>query len=309
MALRPTYSRRKRQLGGGGPDIYHYNHVPLHLRAQIIHIFSDAIGPYDVGNYGADHARCYRHLTTTLYKEFGVFKLVDGFFPNPRDELFTWIQSETNIDRLIDGYELGLQLIDGYIRSEWTKFKYSVQISPDDAIAEANARFQEAGIGYQFVSGEVVKVDSEFIHREVILPTLALLHDPTFASAEKEYLEAHEAYRHGRLEECIVSCGKAFESVLKVIGAKRDWPIKENDPAKKLIQAAVDAGFLATYSQESLTHLRCLMESSTPTLRNKAGGHGAGQAVRDVPSHLAAFQLHQTAAVILFLAEQDAAVE
>jgi hypothetical protein len=80
-------------------------------------------------------------------------------------------------------------------------------------------------------------------------------------------------------------------------------------PASKLIQAAVEGGFLATYSQASLNHLKGLMESSTPTIRNKEGGHGAGQAVRDVPSHLATFQLHQTAAVILFLAQQDAAVE
>jgi hypothetical protein len=96
------------------------------------------------------------------------------------------------------------------------------RMSPDDAIAEANARFKEAGVGYQYVSGDVIRVDSEFIHKEVILPVLALLHDPTFASAEKEYLEAHEAYRHGRFEGCIVSCGKAFESTLKVIGVKRN---------------------------------------------------------------------------------------
>jgi hypothetical protein len=269
-----------------------------------VHIFSDAIGDYTESNYGADHKGCYDYLVKVLYKEFGVFTLHDGGW-NPREEFFAWIQSEPIIDRLLDGYELGLKLIDGYIRGN-DAFQHSVEMSPDDAIAEANARFQEAGIGYQYVSGKLVRVDSEFLHKEVILPTLALLHDPTFASAEKEYLTAHEAYRHGRLEECIVSCGKAFESVLKVIGAKRNWLIKETYPAKKLIQAAVDAGFLAAYSQESLTHLKLLMESSTPTIRNKAGGHGAGQAVRDVPSHLAAFQLHQTAAVILFLAEQDA---
>jgi hypothetical protein len=307
MVLRPTYSRRKRQLRGGGPDVYQYNHVPNPLRVQIIHIFSDAIGDYIESNYGADHNKCYDYLVNVLYKEFGVFKLVDDYPENSREEFFAWIQSESDIDRLLDGYELGLKLIDGYIRGN-NAFQHSVEMSPDDAIAEANARFQEAGIGYQYVSGEIIRVDSGFIHREAILPVLALLHDPTFAAAEKEYLAAHEAYRHGRLEECMVSCGNAFESVLKVIGAKRDWPIKENDPAKKLIQAAVNAGFLATYSQESLTHLRCLMESSTPTFRNKLGGHGAGQVARDVPRHLAAFQLHQTAAVILFLAQQDAAL-
>ena len=132
---------------------------------------------------------------------------------------------------------------------------------------------------------------SGYMHKEVVLPALMLLRDPKFATAEKEYLEAHEAYRHGRLEDCIVSCGKAFESVLKVIGRGRGWPVQENDPASKLIQAAVTAGFLPNYSQTSLNSLKALMESSTPAVRNKVGGHGAGVTPRQVPSHLAAFQL------------------
>jgi hypothetical protein len=84
--------------------------------------------------------------------------------------------------------------------------------------------------------------------------------------------------------------------------------IKDTDPASKLIRAAVESGFLASYSQESMNHLKGLMESSTPTMRNKAGGHGAGAAPRTIPDHLASLQLHQTAAVILFLVEQDAAL-
>jgi hypothetical protein len=103
-----------------------------------------------------------------------------------------------------------------------------------------------------------------------------------------------------------VNCGKALESVLKVIGASRKWQIKDNDTANKLIQAAVTAEFLPQYLQASVTHLIGLITSSTPTVRNKMGGHGAGTTRRTVPRHLASFQLHQTAAVILFLAEQDA---
>jgi AbiJ N-terminal domain 4 len=125
-----------------------------------------------------------------LHKEFGVFTLNHNI--NPREEFFDWIQNEPNIDRLLDGYELGLKLIDGYIRGN-TAFQHSVEMSPDDAIEEANARFREAGIGYQYAYGEIVRVDSQIIHKEVILPVLALLHEPAFASAEKEYLEAHKA--------------------------------------------------------------------------------------------------------------------
>ena len=72
-----------------------------------------------------------------------------------------------------------------------------------------------------------------FAHKEIVVPALRLIHDSRFASAEQEYLDAHEAYRKGELEDCIVGCGKALESTLKVIGDGRSWPITANDPASK----------------------------------------------------------------------------
>jgi hypothetical protein len=88
-------------------------------------------------------------------------------------------------------------------------------------------------------------------------------------------------------------------------GIIRDNP---TDPASRLIQPAVEAGFLADYSQTSLNNLKGLMESSTPIVRNKAEGHGAGADARWARAHLAACQPHQTAAAIRFLAEQDTTV-
>lgn len=85
MVLPPTYSRRKRQAQGSSPDVYVYDKIPRELRVQIIHIFSDSIGDYIESNYRADHSKCYDDLVKFLYKEFGVFKLVDRYFENPRD--------------------------------------------------------------------------------------------------------------------------------------------------------------------------------------------------------------------------------
>jgi hypothetical protein len=194
----------------------------------------------------------------------------------------------------------------GYVRKNWLDLESDVERKPDDVISELNARLREAAVGYEFTEGVMIRKDSEIVHRDVVIPALQLLKNPRFVAADKEYREAHEAFRYGRLEDCIVNCGKALESVLKVIGAARSWKVKDTDPASKLIRAAVEAGFLAQHSETSLNHLAGLIESSTPTVRNKMGGHGAGATPRIIPAHLAAFQLHQTAAVILFLAEQDA---
>jgi hypothetical protein len=306
--LPSTYSRRKRQALGGHVDVYEYDKIPLKLRIQIVHILSDAIGEYKVDTFGADSKACYDFIVDDLKREFGVFRLRTDVSVDSRQELFGWFQSEPDVDRWLDGYEASLRLVDRFIRADWERFQHAVRVKPDTALALANARFQEAAIGYQYVSGDIVKIDSSLVHRDIVVPALGLLRDPRFSAAEQEYLDAHEAYRHGKLEDCIVACAKSFESVMKVIGAKRHWAIKESDQASRLIQAAVDAGFLATYSQASMNHLKGLMESSAPTVRNKQGGHGAGATPRAVPNHLAAFQLHQTAAVILFLVEQDSAI-
>ncbi len=165
----------------------------------------------------------------------------------------------------------------------------------------------EAGFGYQYVGGEIIRMDSQLLHSEVVVPALDLLSYPVLQSANEEYRRAHKAFRESDYEPCLIECGKAFESVLKVIGSKRGWGISENDTASKLIDAAVKANFLASYQQAGFTSLRAMLESGVPVPRNKSAGHGAGVTPRTVPVELAAFQLHQTAAVIVFLVESDAA--
>jgi hypothetical protein len=243
-----------------------------------------------------------------MRRELGVHQLIGKGGLDANEELLNWLQHEMNIAHWLDGVELSLKVIDQFVRGQGRGYVYEPSETPDDVIAEFNARLLEAAVGYQYVSGKIIRIDSQHIHSEVVLPVLQVLNGPGFEAANSEYRSAHEAYRHGELEDCLVDCGKALESVLKVIGRKRGWKFNDTDPASKLIQAAVEDGFLATYSQTALNHLKGLIESSTPTIRNKMGGHGAGTTPRVVPRHLAAFQLHQTAAVILYLAEQDAAL-
>jgi hypothetical protein len=50
-------------------------------------------------------------------------------------------------------------------------------MSPSEAIEELNNRFKEHGVGYQYASGEIIKFDSTFVHSEIVMPTLILLHN------------------------------------------------------------------------------------------------------------------------------------
>ena len=306
MSLPPTYSRRKRQ-AQATDDVYVYDQVPQRVRVQVVQILSEGLGSkyYRHGDY-TKTAKIYDNLCRQMSKELGVHELYPQANLDKRLTFFGWLEQEQEIDNWLDGVELALKAVDGVVRGNIDELRYDVETKPDVVIAELNARLREAGLGYAFVDGIIIRKDSEFLHKEAVLPVLRLLKDQRFAAVNKEFREAHEAFRHGRLEDCIVNCGKALESVLRVIGTSRNWPTKDSDPASKLIQTAVEAGFLPSYLQASLNHLRSLIESSTPTIRNKMGGHGSGLTPRTVPHHLASFQLHQTAAVIMFLAEQDA---
>ena len=58
-----------------------------------------------------------------------------------------------------------------------------------------------------------------------------------------------------------------------------------------------------SYPRSKFTALGSVLESGVPTVRNRSGGHGAGATPRQVPTHLAGYVLHLTAAAVVFLAE------
>src|SRR5690606_22438334 len=145
---------------------------------------------------------------------------------------------------------------------------------PDDAIKELNIRFKEAGVGYQFEQGELIRVDSQFIHSEVVKPVLELLgKNKDYRGASAEFLAAHEHYRHQRYKECLNDCLKSFESLMKSIHKKHSWTFNQNDTAKKLINGCLTNGLIPQYLQNQFSSINILLESGVPTIRNKEGGH------------------------------------
>ncbi len=52
--------------------------------------------------------------------------------------------------------------------------------------------------------------DSELVHAEVVKPALLVLRQKGFASAQAEFLAAHEHYRSGRNSEALVEALKGI---------------------------------------------------------------------------------------------------
>ncbi len=310
MGVFDIFSKRQKRLRGEVPDVYSYDCLPEPLRVQIIQIWEETLGDaaaYHAGEGGA--RRTYQLIVDTLRHEYGVFSLpgLDAAAPrNHVSELFSFFLSERNTEKALDAVELSFRVIDRVTRTD--RFRARASELADSAIEDLNHRFREHGVGYQFVEGEIIRVDSELLHVETVKPALALLRAPEYAGAQEEFLKAHEHYRHRRPKEALAECLKAFESVMKAICAKRKWSHDPNATSKALINVLFDRGLIPSFWSGHFSALRSTLESGVPTARNRLGGHGQGADVVEVPDYLAAYVLHLTASTIVFLAEADRAL-
>ena len=175
-----------------------------------------------------------------------------------------------------------------------------------DAIGELNRRFVEHGVGYYFSNGQIVRIDSKFVHSEVVKPALRLLAQSRYAGAQEEFLRAHKHYRDSESKEAINECLKALESTMKSICKKRGWRYDEKAGASKLIGICFDNGLVPPFWKSHFDALRSTLESGAPTARNRLSGHGQGETPTAVPAHIVGYVLHMTAAAIVFLAEAEA---
>lgn len=292
------------------PDVYVYDDIPQPLRTQIIHIWLDTLGNKNQWWKG-QVKDSYTLIVDTLCREYGIFKLPGAHEYGDRDyiqELANFFLREKEIEKALDAVELSFRAINQLTRSWEYLQRSNAREFADAAIEELNGRFKEHGVGYQFSDGEIIRIDSELIHSEVVKPALRLLNQKKYTGVQQEFLKAHEHYRHGNSKEALNECLKAFESLMKSICDKRGWGYSENATAKNLIQACLDNGLIPSYWQQNFTSLRSLLESSVPTGRNKLGGHGQGATATTVPDHLVAYMLHMTASALVFLGEAEASL-
>lgn len=305
MKIFDLFSKRQRRARGEIPDVYVYDKLPQPLRVQIVHIIQDAFG---VDHYGAQHAdRAYEFVNQALCREYGLFELVKRSQSDKQSVLNFFLQEELT-ERALDVVELCFQIINTHI-AENGAYNYNTdrKIEPNAAISELNERFKEHGVGYQFESNELLRLDSNYLHAEAVKPTLMVLRGEGFKGANEEFLNAHEHYRHGRHKECLVDALKAFESTMKAICKLRRWASQPTDTAKTLINTCITQGLFPTYLESQIGSLRSLLESGVPTVRNKLGGHGQGPDPTIVPEYLARYALNLTATSILFMVEANVA--
>ncbi len=144
----------------------------------------------------------------------------------------------------------------------------------------------------------VICKDSEVLYERAILPTLQLLREAEFSSANKEFLEGLEDFRKSDYGDCLTKCGSAFESVLKIICARKKWPYSATDTASPLLKTVVANSGLESFFEQPLILIA--------TIRNKLSkSHGAGPSSRQVTKAKAEYAVNATAAAILLVVSES----
>ena len=297
-------SSAKSEFGGEMPDVYFYDSLPPQLRIQIVQVWDETLGKGSAAQRAANEI--YEHIVNVMRRELGQFKL-DGQQRNgtSRDEWANTFLQVNDVDIALSMIELAGKAIERIASKQGYLGRYEAKSIAVAGIKEINHRLQEQGVGYQYSDGEIMRVDSQFLHAETVKPALALMHDVGYEGAQAEFLKAHEHYRHGDTKGALTDALKAFESAMQTICHKRGWEVDPKATSKTLIAIMFDKGLIPSYWQSHFSGLRINLESGVSTARNREGGHGQGPTITTVPVHLAGYVMHQTAAAIVFLVEAE----
>ena len=308
------FSKRQKRIRGGVPDVYQYEVIPQELRVQVVYIWKDVWG--EVKSRGFRSFGCpmhaYEYIHQTLCRRYSVFRLDKG--DDFDVAVLNFLLSTEDTEKVLDVIEVSFRYVDQVVRNKLDVFirnsrsngYRNPKISPEAAIKELNYQFRDHGVGYQYESGQIIKVDFQFIHSEAVKPALSVLSDPIYKGANEEFLNAHEHYRKRRYKECLNDCLKAFESCLKTICKKRRWHYdSEKATANDLIQIVLNQGLIPVFMESHFSGLKSALGAGLSTLRNRRAGHGQGPEKIIVPEYVAAYALHLTASNILLLAKAD----
>lgn len=316
MAIWDVFSKREsRRARQGIEDVFQYEELPEAFRVQVAHIFADVLGRWrdSAGHHSPPSSpsnQWWNEIHHIVAREKGYIELNEQG-RNPFEKCCAYLFDAPTTDAL-DLIEVAFNYVHTHVRKvhHGQRALFGL-VDPDRAIDELNGRFREHRIGYEFANGEIIRVDSKYLHAETVKPALHLLQGAgaSCSGPLEEFLKAHERYRKGELKEAVADALKAFESTMKAICTLRKWPFDATkDTAKQLIEIVFKNGLVPPYLQNQFTALRSVLESGVPTVRNKTSGHGQGPTPTIVPDWLAAYALHLAAANIVLLIEANRAM-
>jgi hypothetical protein len=313
MPVFETFASRKAAAAKTGePDVYTYDELPPFLRAQLTQIFRNCIGPgWKERNPYVDTPNNANEIWTQIS---GIMaKEIESFLNFPHTEreagydyglCMAYLNGSSDLDGVLSLIEICARLMTRLAVTDQTTsnaYHRGALEDPAEGLVELNQRFLRGGVGYQFEKGQIIRVDSQYVHAEVVKEALRLLGEPGFEEANAEFMKAHRHLREGNLRDCNTAALRAMETVLKVICDARGWTRQTGDTAERLLGIVRREGLFPDYLGGYFDNLIGAMKGGVPKIRDRQGGHGAAPGDDPVPVHIAAFALHLTAANIVML--------
>lgn len=280
------------------PDVYEYETIPQKFRNQLFFILEDVLDSYPLS-----FESLWDIVHDYFAREIGVKSLGEGphFDGYGKGDIEYFISTCDTIP-LLDFIDFTWHFINGL--KEETDIKYNEDHCQkiDGSLSELNYRLKQNNLGYEYINGELIRIDNKLLHGIVVKPALYLLNSEDFDGAEEEFRKAFEFRRKGDNKNSILEALKAFESTMKTICDKKGYAYDSNkDTAQKLISTLEKNNFYPSYMNNHLTSLRTTLESGLPVLRNKNAGHGQGATVVNISDEFTEYALHLAATNMVLL--------
>ena len=301
------FSKRQADVAKSGvADVYQYDEIPKNLRVQVGQIAIEAVGK--VGSRG-DHIMrgdeengLWFQIERTYLREKGLEGIAHGDFAGNR--VLAFMRECPTADWLdfLELVALGTEVMASekyrYQRQTW-----QVSTQGQAAIDEINYRLRQAGVGYQLEGARLIRVDSQYVHAEVVKPALALLSGHDFEGPRQEFMAAHQHYRAGEHRQAVAMAANAVESTLKAIFDQKGWAYQKGARISDLVKVARANALWPDYLDASFDQLVATLQSGLPKIRDNDASHGQGATPKNVPGYIAAYALHLAASKIVFITE------
>lgn len=295
----PTfYSRRNTPL----PATLQYD-IPPDVKTRVLAVFPDHLDKHHGGM-----ERMLRDVGDVLFKQYGgLFQpsfeaarmsdhpVVEHFYCSDTDHALDFIEASFQVFNY-NGGQAGVDAINNIFREHGIGFEFTRYI--EHQVEGERPMFGRMRRG-TFIEREfphAIRRDNQLLHAEVTAPSLELLAHSALRVANSEMLQAYSAFRSGRFEDAITSCGSAFESVLKTICDQKHWKYDgDRDTCSKLVDICHQNGLFPYFYVELFKRVG--------TVRNKLGdAHGRGPVPQhDVEADHAEHMLHMTSSHIILL--------
>ena len=254
--------------GDNKPEVYQYDHLPIEFRRQVILIWINCIGSYSPPDFSGFLPPLAANPIWDKIHNFLARNVGEFYFGNERYNSFEQCQyflldSNTSFGKHLWFIECTFGFMENNlpkIRQQQFGTRSNSFQSPEDAISELNDRFRQHNLGYQYNNGQIIRIDSGFIHTEIILPGLSLLSNHDFQGAEEEFRNAHKHYQKQEYKDAIVDALNAFESTMKTICKKSEWSYSERATAKDLINVMFKNELIPNYLTTYFENLRLLLQ-------------------------------------------------